>query len=396
MILIRPAASTDATALAAVQVATWRSAYSGIIPHSYLGRLHVGRVSRRWHAMLALPRTTVWLAEHIRDGTADNPTGYAGQSTDPETARVLGFAAAGPEMEGDPEYRACLQGLYVLPAFQGQGIGGMLLRTAVGGLISEGYANLILWVLRGNPVTRYYERLGGRSVRSRIARIGGAALPVTGYGWTELAVLQCTLTRTQGSLPAATIRPVQPSDYLGMAQAQVAVWRNAYQDSVPPRELDSLDPTSLAASWQLAWPPGPAWVLCGPGKPVEGFARAGRVQHPCPGSGATVADRASDQSQAVAHFDGTLEPLCLPLAGEDQQRQASRRLIGLAADRLFRDGCRTAVAWAPPDARHDQFFSELGAQRMATSCKAARGPAFPQAAYGWPDLERLRRLALQD
>jgi|GEM_PF-413062 len=391
MILIRPAASTDATALAAVQVATWRSAYSGIIPHSYLERLHVGRVSRRWHAMLALPRTTVWLAEQLHT----RPAGSS-QSSHPESTQVLGFAAAGPEMEGDSEYRACLQGLYVLPAFQGQGIGGMLLRTAVAGLISEGYPNLILWVLRANPVTRYYERLGGRPVRSRIARIGGAALTVTGYGWTELAVLQCTLAQTQDSLPTATIRPAQPSDYLGMAQAQVAAWRNAYQDSVPPRELDSLDPSLLAASWQRAWPPGPAWVLCGPGKPIEGFARAGRVQHPCPGSAATVAGRDSDPSQAVANFDGTLEPLCLPLAGQDQQRQASRRLIGLAVDRLFQDGCRAAVAWAPPDARHDQFFSELGAQRMATSCKAACGPTFPQAAYGWPDLELLRRLALQD
>ena len=394
MILIRPAASTDAAALAAVQVATWQSAYSGIMPQTYLEGLNIGRVSRRWRAMLALPRTTVWLAECLQERTAAGPGGRA-LSGDPVAPQVVGFAAAGPELENDPEYRACLQGLYVLPGLHGQGIGGTLLRTAVAGLISEGHSNLILWVLEANPVTRYYERLGGRPVQSRVARIGGAALPVTGYGWAELGVLKRRLLQTPHKLAAATIRPVHPSDALDMAQTQITAWRDAYQGSVPPEELCSLNPSLLAASWQRTWPPGPAWVLRGGGGAVEGFARAGRPQHPRRELAATVAGRSISQPKPVANFDGTLEPLCLPVAGQHQQWQAGRRLIGLAADRLLQDGCRTAVACAPPDERHRQFFSELGAQRVPTSRQAACRRALRQAAYGWQDLECLRNLALQ-
>jgi ribosomal protein S18 acetylase RimI-like enzyme len=52
-VTIRPATTTDAEAIARVDIASWRGAYSEILSDSYLSSLDVGERAGRWNAAAA-------------------------------------------------------------------------------------------------------------------------------------------------------------------------------------------------------------------------------------------------------------------------------------------------------------------------------------------------------
>jgi ribosomal protein S18 acetylase RimI-like enzyme len=65
---------------------------------------------------------------------------------------------------------------------QGRGIGRLLFEEVVRRLRAEGFDSMMLWVLAGNPARRFYERMGGKPVRTQTITIG-RELTEIGYGW---------------------------------------------------------------------------------------------------------------------------------------------------------------------------------------------------------------------
>jgi ribosomal protein S18 acetylase RimI-like enzyme len=149
MYTIRPASSADTEAMARVNVETRRVAYASIAPLLAGGRT-VKEVASRWR-------------ERIFEAPA-SPGMFALVAEDPG-AGVVGQCTAGPVLQVDPKYLGEVYSLYVLPAFQGRGLGHALLVAAARRLYEQGLGSLLIWVLAANaPARAFYTALGGRPV----------------------------------------------------------------------------------------------------------------------------------------------------------------------------------------------------------------------------------------
>ena len=104
--------------------------------------------------------------------------------------QIVGCAWGGPAESGDPAYRAELLGIYLLNAYQGQGLGRRLVATVAATMQRQGHAALMLWALSENHrARRFYETLGGQLLREREIRMRGAPVREVAYGWPDLSRL---------------------------------------------------------------------------------------------------------------------------------------------------------------------------------------------------------------
>jgi GNAT superfamily N-acetyltransferase len=171
---IRLAVPDDANALGTMHVASWRETYAGILPDRILSALSIDARAAAWANIMREPATehsaVVYLAE--------------------QESSIIGFGACGAQRTEslrargyDGEFGA----LYVLRAFQGQGIGACLLGKMSLDLLVRGFCAAALWVLRDNPrARRFYEHHGGKIIAEREDVRDGASLIELAYGWLDL------------------------------------------------------------------------------------------------------------------------------------------------------------------------------------------------------------------
>ncbi|HEX3723345.1 MAG TPA: GNAT family N-acetyltransferase [Nitrolancea sp.] len=167
--IVREAREGDATGIAEVHVASWRTTYRGIVPDAYLDGLSVERRGAMWsREIVSRPRTGgIFVAE---DGD-----------------QILGFSSCGPNRDEDPDYDGELFAVYLLQPYQGRGLGSQLMRLAARRLAERGFHSMMLWVLATNPARGFYAALGGQELRTKIVDIGGSPLEEVAYGWPDLA-----------------------------------------------------------------------------------------------------------------------------------------------------------------------------------------------------------------
>jgi ribosomal protein S18 acetylase RimI-like enzyme len=179
---IRQATPEDALGIARVRVITWRTQYAGVVPAEYLAQLTLEGDAARWRQGLTHPAPGRFVLVAEIQG------------------EIVGFAAAGPEREGDEEYQGEIYALYVLPEYQRQGIGKRLVGMCAQKLAENAIDTLLIWVLEANPAKQFYERLGGRPVRACEIEIGGLSLPAVGYGFRDAGALirRCLEGRSDG------------------------------------------------------------------------------------------------------------------------------------------------------------------------------------------------------
>jgi ribosomal protein S18 acetylase RimI-like enzyme len=138
---LRPATTDDSEAIENVRIATWRVAYHGIMPDSYLD------------ALVVLPDMVRGRAEGIAVG------GTAGVVA-LRDGRLRGFSLYGTSrdegIDGVEVYA-----IYVLPEEFSTGMGGALMAESVARVRDSGHAEVGLWVLAENArARRFYERFG--------------------------------------------------------------------------------------------------------------------------------------------------------------------------------------------------------------------------------------------
>ena len=168
---IRAATEADYAAIAKVHVDSWRTTYSGILPQEYLDQLSCQQREQMWRDILSTPGPAFTLLVQEAGG------------------EVVGFASGGLERTGDPLFRGDLLAIYLLQAYQGKGLGRLLIRAVVERLLGQGIGSLLVWVLAQNPSRRFYERLGAERVKERSIVLGGADLVEVAYGWRDAGVL---------------------------------------------------------------------------------------------------------------------------------------------------------------------------------------------------------------
>ncbi len=170
---MRPARPGDVPCIAAIHVETWRSTYAGLLPDSVLLGLSQSRCEAMWRPLFARGGSD----ERVLVATADDegPVGFASFGR----ARWSAFAGAGPHV-GE------VFTLYVLPDYQGRGLGRHLLHACFRRLVDGGMPSAVIWTLAFNPSRFFYEAMGGERVAEREEALWGTLLPQTAYAWTDL------------------------------------------------------------------------------------------------------------------------------------------------------------------------------------------------------------------
>lgn len=141
---VRPAAPTDAGAIAELHVAAWRAAYRGLIPDAYLDGLTVEKRLDLWQRRLSEPRSTCLLVAE-------------------QHKSVAGFCLYGPTRDEDGKDKPIgeIIALNVRPDSWRRGFGRTLCQYALGDAPQRGWTAMTLWILKGNErAGRFYEALG--------------------------------------------------------------------------------------------------------------------------------------------------------------------------------------------------------------------------------------------
>ncbi|HEV2072439.1 MAG TPA: GNAT family N-acetyltransferase [Thermomicrobiales bacterium] len=142
--LVRNATPDDATAIAAIHVASWQATYRGHMDDAYLDSLSVDERVGMWSQILEFPRTAANVLVAEIQG------------------KVIGFYSFGRSRDSDlPGDTAVLHTIYVHPDLIRSGIGIALLARAERAMREAGIDLVSLWVLRENiGARRFYERCG--------------------------------------------------------------------------------------------------------------------------------------------------------------------------------------------------------------------------------------------
>jgi RimJ/RimL family protein N-acetyltransferase len=139
--LIRRAQERDVPAIAAGHLATWQTAFRGLLPDNVLDGLTVEPFEQSWTLHVQRPSRTNFVSE------------LAGQLT--------GFVSVGPSRDEDatPEI-AEVYACYLFPGFWGSGHATLLWDAGLAALGPQ-FHKVTLWVFSENlRARRFYEKMG--------------------------------------------------------------------------------------------------------------------------------------------------------------------------------------------------------------------------------------------
>ncbi|HEY8348648.1 MAG TPA: GNAT family N-acetyltransferase [Clostridia bacterium] len=143
-IVIRKAEIEDCRGLGIIHSESWKAAYKGIIPDSFLGKITAESSEKRF-------------VDAMSRGIERN---YAAVCEN----RVVGFICIGKSRDDDlDDTFGEIWGIYLHPAYWRRGIGTKLMLFGLACLKDEGYERVSLWVLEKNErARRFYEKFGFR------------------------------------------------------------------------------------------------------------------------------------------------------------------------------------------------------------------------------------------
>jgi GNAT superfamily N-acetyltransferase len=163
---VREATVADAAAVARVHLASWRSAYRGLVPDALLDSLNLGERTARWREQLT----------HRPLGQVTHVAEVGGE--------IVGFAAGGACRDEDSGSEVGeLYAIYVEQGSWRRGFGGLLQTASLESLRERGFAEARLWVLEANAVARaFYEHSCWAADGARDThRFGDQGLPIVRY-----------------------------------------------------------------------------------------------------------------------------------------------------------------------------------------------------------------------
>ena len=171
---IRPARREDARRIAEIHLASWQTAFRGLMPDDFLDKESIDERQAGWIKNIHDYPGNLMVAVHQEFGITDFIC--SGQVT--EIFKIDG-------------YQGQIFGIHVSPEAKRQGVGTRLMRSAFDRLTSLGCQNAYLWTLEDNKQARnFYEILGGTEIARHLANFGGKDLVEVAYGWERLELLR--------------------------------------------------------------------------------------------------------------------------------------------------------------------------------------------------------------
>jgi len=172
--IIREAKREDLLSIANVQIDSNRSTYKGNMPDDYLNNLSPDQKAKEWEERLFI--------------NSNKELMYVAETSD---GNIVAFASASLG-RADDVFEREINSIYILKAFQRQGIGYLLIKAIISNFIEESVQSLIIWVLSENPARSFYEHLGGTIVGKRMIRRGDKELQQFAYGWHDISsIMKC-------------------------------------------------------------------------------------------------------------------------------------------------------------------------------------------------------------
>lgn len=173
--IIREAQLKDAAAIAQVHVDAWQTTYRGILPSNYLRKLSYQRREQHWKKMLSL--------------STDADINYFIYVAENPAQEIIGFVDGGLDRSIKSIYQGEIYALYILEAYQRQGIGSSLVELMAAKLSQSGLNSLLIWVLADNSAVKFYQSLGGKPVAQRQIKVGRSKFAEIAYGWNNTQIL---------------------------------------------------------------------------------------------------------------------------------------------------------------------------------------------------------------
>jgi ribosomal protein S18 acetylase RimI-like enzyme len=140
---VRAARSDDLYGAAVARVASWRAAFTGLVPQDFLDAMDPAKIATSWADSITAGRSRLYVA-------------------DAGGGEIVGYAGVGPERGAEAhENVGELYALFVHPDWWGSGAARVLTDAAVADLRAAGCDQVWLWVLEANIRARaFYRRYG--------------------------------------------------------------------------------------------------------------------------------------------------------------------------------------------------------------------------------------------
>ncbi|WP_217586062.1 GNAT family N-acetyltransferase [Lentibacillus saliphilus] len=168
MFTIRKAVYEDAEEIANIHVQSWKSTYAELLDEKDLSNMTYENRKILWETILQVQKANQCTLV-IENGT-----------------QVVGFISGGPERTKRFDYDCEIYTIYLLDAFQKQGLGARLLKAFAEEMKRLEFGSLLVWILKQNPSSRFYERYQAQPVGEEATTIGEGTYQETAYGWTSI------------------------------------------------------------------------------------------------------------------------------------------------------------------------------------------------------------------
>lgn len=172
MVTVRNANPADAAEIANVHINSWREAYKGLLPQSFLDDRPLNFRNRYelWRRVTSDDSQTTFVAESKDHG-------------------VVGFINGKDARDSRYKDYAEVWCIYLLMHYHGKGIGLQLLKAYFDVFAARGFTKGYLWVLKDNPTIRFYEKTGARRAKEvKKDSIGGQAVEELCYVWDDIRI----------------------------------------------------------------------------------------------------------------------------------------------------------------------------------------------------------------
>lgn len=154
MITIRKATPEDALGISIVNVYTWKTTYSGLIPEEFIDS-RIEKVTE--------------IAERNKREIEDKDN-FIVATVD---GVIVGFACYGESREEEFINASEIYAIYVLSGFQGKNIGKKIFKSCIEELKRNGFDSVLINCLKGNNALEFYKNMGAKIIGEREDKIKG-------------------------------------------------------------------------------------------------------------------------------------------------------------------------------------------------------------------------------